>query len=565
MRALIRNMFFFGPSFFMLVASSVARSQQGASSAVQVPTAIKTEVLGIQDRFVSALEEECPSGKCYAIGCEVSRFLTLDEQQNSSLPGLDSSAPAQVPTLQYKLASVRCEFTYEASLSDEALSVLRQRLNQKVKPVGVSVSLVSRKLDSKEELANSIAPKQLDAYKPQTWHGVLYLAFLPFLPWFVTALLLIIGSLALLWGFRRLGKAAPETAGTTETADGTSLALTKPDPTPLQIINRIKYLNEMINEHPRIGEISLKTELDNENFIGLSMFLRHFGPEYLNPFKDRHEYREPLMKLAQHYKDNAREESSSELWVYLDKLERSLVAAKVQVDQEPLEAEFSFLAVLSVEELVGILKEVSEKEAVAAIAYAPRVLREKFFSQTNPSFTVNFIEQLTEVDKLPDSFVREAARKMRHIYYAKGETLRTAHVDKYPLLEQALNALEPEKRKKMLLDMGKDNPALIKGIAPAVFLDESLAYIDDASLTEAFLTAEPAELAEYLLSFPGGRQVFDRLNKRVQESMQAYLRWGRDADPRRAGVARQAIANYVKQLDAKGTVNLRAINEKLLF
>ena len=50
---------------------------------VQTPPEIKTNLLGIQDRFTAVLEEECPPGKCYPVGCEVRRFITIDQEETS--------------------------------------------------------------------------------------------------------------------------------------------------------------------------------------------------------------------------------------------------------------------------------------------------------------------------------------------------------------------------------------------------------------------------------------------------------------------------------------------------
>jgi hypothetical protein len=521
----------------------------------QVPPVVQNQLMAINDQFNAVLNEECRDGMCYPVGCEVSRFLTLDEQQTSSLPGLETANDPNM-MLQYKLASARCEFTYEPSMTEQALTNLRQRLAKRITPIGVSVQMVARKLNPKapgEDAVNAAPVAQ-----PKTFSE----AMIPFAPWLISACVGVILLLLLIFSIKRLFR-PKEIKVEGEANPGTALAVA-PTPTSYMLLGRINQLREELKSDSLLVEQSLKFYLDNHDYTELMRFLRNFGPSFLEPFKSKAEYIETLNNLGKKFREAESEDTPADVWGFLDRLERAITAAKVQIEQTTVEEEFGFLATLEVGEFIELLKEVSEPEAVTAIAYAPRSLRERCFSEVSASFTANFIGQLTEIDKLPDSFAREAARKLRKIYMSKGGTLKRMTFDRLPLLEEALNALEPSKRKSIIADLEKGNPKFYGDLAPQLFFDESLVLVPEALLNEVFLNINPQEAAHYLLSFEKGEKVLGRLNQRIRDGLKSYIHFGAKANHELANGARNKVSQMIKEKDASGAISLRAINEKLI-
>jgi flagellar motor switch protein FliG len=241
-----------------------------------------------------------------------------------------------------------------------------------------------------------------------------------------------------------------------------------------------------------------------------------------------------------------------------------MIAAKVRLDSQPLEDEFKFLMSAEIDEFIGILRDLSEPEAIAAVAYAPRRLRERFFASANPTFTAKFVEQVTKIDKMPDHFVREVARKLRKIYAEKGSDLRTIRVDKIPLLEQALNSLEGKDRIRLLVDIGKDNPNFLQSVAPNVFLDDALPMLADDILTEALLTISPQEAGAYLGGFNWGTGVLKRISPRLQDTIKPYMSNSGGSNQVTISSARKKIAEFVKEQDHMGKIDLRSLNVQLI-
>jgi flagellar motor switch protein FliG len=217
-----------------------------------------------------------------------------------------------------------------------------------------------------------------------------------------------------------------------------------------------------------------------------------------------------------------------------------------------------------IDEFIGILRDLNEPEAIAAVAYAPRRLREKFFASANPTFTAKFVEQVTKIDKMPDHFVRDVARKLRKIYAEKGQDLRTIRVDKIPLLEQALNSLEGKDRIRLLVDIGKDNPNFLQSVAPNVFLDDALPLLADDVLTEALLTISPQEAGAYLGGFNWGVGVLKRISPRLQDTIKPYMSSNSAGNPVTVSSARKKIAEFVKEQDHLGKIDLRSLNVQLI-
>jgi len=534
---------------------------QNALSQIQIPDVIRQQVMAIQDRFNTVLDEECPAGTCFSVGCQSSRFETLDQNQTSSLPGLETDGPAG--SVQYKLMSVLCEFTYEDSFGAAQIAALRQRLVQKVKSVGLTVQIQARALPPKyseqvrEQLANTT---------PLTPQEKVMGAFLPFLPWILVVLVFIIGALVLIWAFRRLGKPEKRDPGQrTRSGDsGTELEVIEPEPTANMLMARLGQVRSELDSDSALVEQTLKKHLVDENTEELCLFLKYFGPELLKGLKEKAEYHKILAALSEAYDNKEVVDSAAIAWKFLDRLERSMIAAKVRLDSQPLEDEFKFLMSAEIDEFIGILRDLNEPEAIAAVAYAPRRLRERFFASANPTFTAKFVEQVTKIDKMPDHFVRDVARKLRKIYAEKGQDLRTIRVDKIPLLEQALNSLEGKDRIRLLVDIGKDNPNFLQSVAPNVFLDDALPLLADDILTEALLTITPQEAGAYLAGFNWGSGVLKRISPRLQDTIKPYMSSSGLSNPITVASARKKIAEFVKEQDHLGKIDLRSINVQLI-
>ncbi len=563
-----------------LLVSSAAFAQK-----TQIPPGIAAETAGIADRFAAVLEEECPNNICSAVGCETTRFLTLDERQGSSLPGLDfEDAPPK--SVQYKLASVRCEFTYEPGMDAKQLASLRQRLLQKVKATGVALQLTSRMLNPKPDVVNATKPPELLPQQPApppppppTVNEQIAASLIPVLPWLACALVGMLVLLGLIWGLRRLGKTrpkdemAPRVALPTE-VDSTSLAVKAEAPeanaSPYMLMTKTEQLRGALAESPLLTEQVLRPLLESDQYDELCLFLRHFGPEPLASLKKKPQLASKLSRLSEAYTQEVSLEAGpkkttiSDSWNFLERVERRLVGAKVRLtDETALEDEFAFMANLTVDEAKGLLAELSTTEAVVAIANMPRLLRDDFFAASDASFLSAFVEQLATVDKVPDPVVRGTARKMREIHESSHGDLRTVPLRRVPLLEQALNALGPDERKELWQGIAKSRPELAQAVSPRIFLDASLAHLPDALLTEAFLALNPKAAAAYLEQHEARKEILGRLKPRLAESIGRYLN-AAHPDRALANEARTQVSAFVKEKDAQGLIDLGAINAKVI-
>lgn len=555
----------------MVAAALPAMGQQGVPR-TQVPPSIAAETQGIQDRFAAVLEEECPSNVCTPVGCETTRFLTLDERQGSSLPGLDFNEEP-VKYLQYKLASVRCEFTYEPGMDEKRLANLRQRLLQKVKVAGVAVQLNSRKLEPKPDVSNATDEKEKlpppPAPPPPSIGEQFAAALIPVSPWILCGLVGLLVLMTLIWSLRRLGRPRPVAAPSTDAlavvapSDAPALEAANAKASPYMVLTKTEQLRHALTDAPQIADQMLRPLLDAENYAELCLFLHHFGPDFLQSFRKKVQFQAKLTKLSESYDKEPPQASVADVWDFLERTERRLVATKVRLEHEPLEDEFAFMSNLGVDEVKGLLAEVSTTEAICAIANMPRHLRDEFFAASDAHFITAFVEQLATVDKLPDSFVRQTAHKLRAIQETMGGDLRTVPLKRVPLLEQALNALGPKDRKDLWSGIAKSRPELIEAVSPRIFLDAALKFVPDDFLTEAFLTLSPRAAAAYLDGIEEKKDILGRMKPRLAESISRYLNSAKP-DKLLAGEARAQIAAYVKEKDAQGAIDLAKINAQVV-
>jgi hypothetical protein len=557
------------------------------ADAIQTPPSVLMELQNYQDHFSAVLQEECPGKFCSPVGCEVSGFLTLDQQQDASLPGLETSAET-VKIPQYKLSSVRCEFAYEASITEQELISLRQRILAKTKMAGTSLNLVARKLPPKPEtltLKPEATPIDDKTAKeppivPESRWSLLA-------PWMVFAVVLASLALLLIWGYRRIGKPKP-----VNIINNPETKSSVPEPSAQMIMARIQQLKEKLNSNAGSdADVSLtmtsalKPLVQKGELRILCQVLRHFGPDTLMGFNDKIEYRETLMKLREAYQNFTEVESNTEVWQFLDKVERYIVASEVGTDENPLSEEFLFIQTLEASEFFHLLQSVGEEDVALLLSFAPVYLQNTFFKQLDPEQLVNLIDQVTRTKDLSDKVVREKAKYIREIYQNRRTELKTISLDRLPMLEQLLNNMDANKRNQLLQEMKSQNVNLFQNLLGQMFMDKSLTLIPKDTLNEIFVSVPPEKAAAYLDSLPFREEILSRLNPVLVNSIRRYSRStatahlglnlsGEDAflessidtlgSSGQMDSGRNEIAQLVRDQVQKGVLNLRVINENLL-
>jgi hypothetical protein len=525
---------------------------------IQTPAVVAGETQLISERFTQVLEEECPINICNSVGCETSRFVTLDESQDSSLPGMGAAEPS-AKTVQYKLAGVKCEFAYEPTFDETKLAALRQRLLQRVKQGGVNLVLVSRKLLPKADLAAPVPPPP-PAPKIERLNRSDLLAqeFAPFLPWIT--ILFLLGTFALTAIFIRYRHKIKKSLATF--ASGDAPAPEGPTISAEQLLERTAYVRRIYQEDPALSEFAMRSLLEQSNLDELCRILKHFGPELFATYKQRGQFESTLEALAVKYQDYSSSDTPEKFWEFLERSERRLTAAKVGVNIDPLSYEFAFMERMQVDELIGLMGELTELEGLAIIVNGPQGLRQELFASAGSAFVAKFIKYLTGQERLSDQFVRQAVQKARLIYGEKGGTMKIVAVNKLPLLEDALNSLDSKQRAALLGEIQKDQPQVLNVVATRIFLDASLAKLPDDILTEAFLLVTPKAAAAYIDSLEGQVEVLQRLKPRLQDAIKQFM-GSPLLDRSLVKEARQTISQFIKDKDKQGTIDLGKINNTL--
>ncbi len=546
---------FFNISALVIVATAL---QPCFGQGIQTPSVVASEALIISERFSQVLEEECPINICNSVGCEASRFVTLDETQDSSLPGMGSSEPS-AKTVQYKLAGVKCEFAYEPTFDEAKLAALRQRLLQRVKQGGVNLTLISRKLLPKADLTAPqvpvpIAPKPL----PLSRGDLLVQEFAPFLPWIT--IICLLGTFAVIGIFVRYRHKIKNGLATFASEEGASQE--GPKISAEQLLERTAYVRRIYQEDTALSEFAIRSLLEQSNLDELCRILKYFGPELFATYKQRGQFESTLEALSVKYQDYAGTDSPEKFWEFLERSERRITAAKVGVTTDPLSYEFAFMDRMEVDELIGLMEELTELEGLALIVNGPQSLRQELFASAGPAFVAKFVKYLTGQERLSDQFVRQAVHKARRIYSEKGGAMKIVAVNKLPLLEDALNSLDGKQRAALLGEIGRDQPHALNGVGAKMFLDASLAKLPEDLLTEAFLLVTPKAAAAYLDSLDGQVDVLRRLKPRLQEVIKPFM-GAALLDRNQVKEARQAISQFVKDKDRQGVIDLAKINHNL--
>lgn len=222
----------------------------------QIPPAIIQEVKQLENQFEMALMQDCGEQKCYSRGCQYLSHETVDRPRESSLPGIgEKGGLGEDPPQQY-LTGARCEFVAEKTVPVKNLTIIRQRLEQRLSRGFIVVSVVTRHLpalpDATEPDAVTITGDdktgeplpQPDKPEPRlTWNRAvndLWSTMLPHVPWILAVILGTLAVLTVILGWRRLGRISPEDeilmqqmTNSEQKIDGTGEKSRMPPPQPL--------------------------------------------------------------------------------------------------------------------------------------------------------------------------------------------------------------------------------------------------------------------------------------------------------------------------------------------
>ncbi len=517
---------------FLCVRAAYAASA-AETDTTQIPRSVQAQLEDLEDRFQITLDNECPGKLCTFIGCEVGRFQTLDDQANSSLPGLEST-DEPVKSLQYKLKRAKCEFAVEPKLSAAAVESLKTRLLQKTKQSGMNLAIEARQLAPAEvaaELAANVGkaqttgvatpaiPRELSPYT---------LAWLKVFPWVIGALCLVLGTLSLIWGFRRVGREAaiPNESnligkGVVSSAPPTSDA---PTASTAMILMRIEQLREKMTANQGATADILREWLKKNESESLCLFIRHFGTAYFANVSEYGEHQAALSALKKNYETFSAQQKPEQVWNFLEGLERRLAGQEIQAVSRPLEEEFAFVRALSGAEFIEFTRLIQNgNDLKALLTFAPSSLRSVYFAQQDPVVAMQAVLEFTNSSPLSDAETRLTAFRLRTLFANCRGELKHIRTQQFRVIEDLLASLPSFERRRCLIELKKTQPALFQAVLHNTVMDEALLLFSSDALNEIFLSLAPSVAASYLATVPNSELVLAKLKKPLASSIRAKM------------------------------------------
>ncbi len=566
-------------SYFLILLFGNMGFAQISEDTIQIPAVVESQLQSYQEKFYQVLSEECPSSLCSPVNCDVVRFLTLDEKQDSSLPGLETPQE-NIKTPQYKISQVKCEFTYESTLNNETLNSIKQRILAKAKWSGTQLQLIGRKLNPKSnqlvQLLASPLPQadlklQDNKSQEKNSNNNLYLLI-------GMAALLLLASLV--YFLSRQSKINSKLNPKLNSQDLEKTALQNsmqnknaiPDVTTAMILNRSQHLKDKLNQNQILTEMALTPFLQNSDLKNLCLLLRHFGSESLKPFADKLEFKEKLTQLREAYQNyNDIAESNLDVWSFFDKIERYIVAAEVGSYEKSLHEEFSFIHTLDTSEFFHLLQILAEEDIALVLSFSPNHLQNAFYKKLQPQQISNLVNEITKTKYLSDKIVRERALFIRNMYLAKRTELKTVELNKLPVIEQLINTLEPKARYQLIQGLKVNHKELFDQVIDSLFLDESLLILPIEVLNEIFVSIPTDQIASYLSKISFADKILSRVNPVLANSIKVQFNFANSLDfiedsstIKNESVGRDAIVQQIRNQVLKGKINLKRINESLL-
>jgi len=562
---------------FNLLAFLILAGASAALANVQTPPEVEAEAQDVEARFGTVLKEECAPEICAPVGCEVLRFRTLDQTQNSSLPGLDvgDEAPAQ---LQYKLEAIHCEFAYEPSLSAEALTSLRQRVTAKARASGVSLQITGRRLEPTSPGLRGAPPVKPaaplagpDARPGEPWTNALAQS----LPSAVLIVLGTLGVIALIWAFRRLGKPRPVVVSETSASEAKleTLANVEKGPSAFAIMNKREQLKGLLLGDRQLAETALLPLVSKGEVEDLCRVLQHFGPEPLAELARKAEYRELFLEVRGRFEKVAPEESNVLVGEFLDKVERLVALAQLGRPEVSVHEELAFARDLEPDEFAQLVQGISNDELMAILSFVPANLRARFLQGCNTAFIESYMQHVLTHPRISDQMVRRIAQQMREQFTTRHAEIRNVTREQLPVVEHLLGTLHGEKRERLLARLKKEQPALYDKVISETIFDRALVKLPESVLNDLFLGMSPEDGAAYLDQHPDRAAILAKLKGPLAT---AILNRSRitgapiglaldfvEKESPQVVEARQKINETIRMKSARGEVNLRSLNESV--
>lgn len=197
----------------------------------RIPPTVLAELRALDNRFETALYNDCAPERCFAKGCTYGEHAVADRPKATALPGLSApEGPGSVPEQEY-LTLARCTYAYEPSLGSRNAAKLTKRLRTKLSNGWTQVEVAAERLAAipaslreapeppkppePEPEPEVEAPPPEPPPAPQTWSmpvavRELWVTLLPHFAWMIAVVMLTLAALLVIWGWRRLGRLSPE-------------------------------------------------------------------------------------------------------------------------------------------------------------------------------------------------------------------------------------------------------------------------------------------------------------------------------------------------------------------
>lgn len=208
----------------MLLAATLTGSALAQSPEVPrrtIPPSVLAEVTLLENRFETALAQDCAPERCFPKGCVYVDHATADRPRSSSLPGLGMDMGPSPDEAQSYLTRARCAYAYEDNVTGTDAAALSRRLQSKLSNGWVVTTVSASPLPVVEgdlldpDPPDPDAPAEeeepvVEAEPPPSWTRELWTTLLPHFAWMIAVFLVTLATAVLIWAYRRLGQPSLE-------------------------------------------------------------------------------------------------------------------------------------------------------------------------------------------------------------------------------------------------------------------------------------------------------------------------------------------------------------------
>ncbi len=314
---------------------------------------------------------------------------------------------------------------------------------------------------------------------------------------------------------------------------------------------------------PKLAREAFTRILREDGAEATSKYVVIFGEIIVYELLNDLDLKESLNELAEYVHQNAPRVKNAEKVELLRQLRLKLTAAKVKLLANKTLDVFDFLKGWSPRQIFELAREEIPQMQGIMLTQLPADKRKAVFEMFSDHERTPLLEALSQIDIMPREVLIGAAEFIKE-KATKNPRFDAENVRGTDVLIDLLTSSSPEQQVALMLQLDTSNPSAAWRIRSSLVSKETLLHLPDNMLVDFMFDLELREVASFLSGSKAQfrSSFFAKIPREIGANW-AEAMAGESGDPDVAKAVETKILHKVRQLAAKGGINLAEINDRI--